>query len=224
MLRFRVSESLSIPLFEAVGRACADHIATCVRLAGREFATLERALDFGCGCGRVLRWLSERFQTVTFHGVDIDDEAIRWCSKNIRRIAVQTNAPLPPLRYPDDHFDLVYSVSVFTHLSEAMQDQWLEELSRVLKPGGLLIFTVHGDNAAKVLDDDSRRTLDQAGFVHRVTRKLSGIVPDWYNTSWHSATYIRHRLAASFEDVQYLRVPEGIQDFVVARLPHRGVL
>ena len=53
--------------------------------------------------------------------------------------------------------------------------------------------------------------------MHQRSRKLSGIVPDWYNTSWHSRAYIVARLDAMFSDVRYTVVPDGIQDLVAAR-------
>jgi len=51
------------------------------------------------------------------------------------------NALSPPLVYGEGSFGLIYTFSVFTHLSEALQVSWLAELSRVLKPGGYLLLT-----------------------------------------------------------------------------------
>ena len=51
------------------------------------------------------------------------------------------------------------------------------------------------------------------------SRKLHGIVPEWYNTSWHSQAYITGRLERLFTDVHYTVVPDGMQDLVAARVP-----
>lgn len=98
-----------------------------------------------------------------------------------------------------------------------MQDAWLYELSRVLKQDGVLIITVHGDNAAKLLNDDAATILQRDGFLHTHSSKLKGFVPDWYNTTWHSQTYIVQRLERQFQTVTYRKIPDGMQDLVIAQ-------
>jgi SAM-dependent methyltransferase len=93
-------------------------------------------LDFGCGCGRVLRHL-EPFTSVRLLGTDINQTAVRWCDANISFAEFGTNNPEPPLRYHNDSIDLVYAFSVFTHMTEKLQSKWLKEIHRVLKTGGL---------------------------------------------------------------------------------------
>ena len=58
------------------------------------------------------------------------------------------NGELPPLDQPDEMFDLVYCVSVFTHLSRSWSD-WPIELHRVLKPGGLMLATFMGEGESQ---------------------------------------------------------------------------
>jgi ubiquinone/menaquinone biosynthesis C-methylase UbiE len=48
-----------------------------------------------------------------------------------------------------------------------MQDIWLAELSRILKPGGVLLVTIYAKAASKGLDAEGQRTLQTQGFVHR---------------------------------------------------------
>lgn len=91
------------------------------------------------------------------------------------------------------------------------------EIKRILKPRGTVVLTVHGEQAAAILDEQAAGKLKSAGFLHHRSRNLSGIVPDWYNTSWHFQAYIVTRLGALFGDVHYTVVPDGIQDLVVAR-------
>ena len=184
---------------------------------GTSLAEVERVLDFGCGCGRTLRWLMKSHPATHFVGADVDADAIDWCVRNLHSGEFVNSRPEPPLPFKPASFDVVYCFSVFTHLDERMQDMWLREMKRILKPGGIVILTVHGEQAAAALDEHAAGILKSAGFLHHRSRKLSGIVPDWYNTSWHSQTYIVERLGALFTDVRYTVVPDGIQDLVVAR-------
>jgi hypothetical protein len=59
--------------------------------------------------------------------------------------------------------------------------------------------------------------LTAKGFVHRRSKKLNGLLPEWYQTTWHSRDYIVSRLSASFSDVHYTSVPDGMQDVVIAK-------
>jgi SAM-dependent methyltransferase len=160
-------------------------------------------------------WLIPEYPQTQFYGVDVDEEAIRWCSAHFSSSRFHTGSVLPPLPYPDKHFRVIYCLSVFTHLNEPMQDAWLCELRRILQPGGLLIVTVHGHNAASALPPEDLVRLANAGFIHKTSRKLKGIVPEWYHTTWHSKGYIVDRLSRYFQGVRYVEIPDGMQDFVV---------
>jgi len=190
MLRCRVTESTSVTEFLRVGAGCAGHIEEQICLGGVNMVDVRRILDFGCGCARTLRWLIPKYPQIEFHGVDVDEQAIRWCKRAFKSSFFSANSPAPPVSYPASYFDIVYCFSVFTHLDELMQDAWLSELRRVLRPGGLLIFTVHGGNAVADLKPESRAILRAQGFVHQRSKTLKGIVPDWYNTTWHTREYI----------------------------------
>ncbi len=217
LLRFRVSESLSVREFLRIGEGCANLVEQHVREAGSDLTRSQRVLDFGCGCGRTLRWLLPKYRNVEFHGVDVDRGAIEWCAKNLGDASFVTTNPEQPLPYPSHHFEVIYCFSVFTHLNEDMQDFWLAELGRLLKRDGVLFLTVHGERSAGVLDHAGLAALETEGFVCKSSRKLNGIVPEWYQTTWHSRDYITKRLSVIFQDVQYQVVPDGMQDIVLAR-------
>jgi SAM-dependent methyltransferase len=102
-----------------------------------------RVLDFGAGCGRMVRFLSMSSQFDVFAS-DVNPDFVDWCERHLRRVQTHRNDCMPPLRYRAGTFDLVYALSVFSHLPEEASVQWLQELSRILAPGGLLIATTHG--------------------------------------------------------------------------------
>src|SRR5271166_136221 len=142
-LRVRVHGNADLSSFEAVGKVVADDIY------GAIYPTLKLSehshiLDFGCGCGRVIRYFHKLCGNVFFYGTDIDKEAISWCESHLSEIGkFFTNKESPPLEFDDGFFDFIYSISIFTHLPEDMQFAWLEELRRVAKPGGYLLLTTH---------------------------------------------------------------------------------
>lgn len=215
MLRFRVSESVSEGRFVDIGQRCA-HLIEGLLWGPREANEGSRVLDFGSGCGRTIKWLIEDHPGVHFSGCDVDPEAILWCHDHLPQGAFHVNAALPPLAYESAYFDAVYCFSVFTHLNEMMQDAWLAELRRVMKPNGVLILSVHGLNAARGLSAVDRQVLNSAGFLHKTSRKLFGFLPDWYHTTWHSQPYILDRLSSLFDTARYIVVADGMQDCVVA--------
>lgn len=216
MLRYRISELLSIEEFLRIGEGCALHIRQRALEMGVDLDSSARVLDFGCGCGRTIRWFLND-ASAEFHGVDVDADAIAWCQKYLPRGRFLANGRKPPLPYPDQYFDAAYCVSVFTHLDESMQDAWLAELHRILKPGGAILLSVHGEAASAVLAEEDRAELQRRGFLHRRSQKLRGMMPEWYQTTWHSREYIVKRLAERFEDVRYFPVEDGSQDIVAGR-------
>ncbi|MBL8231896.1 MAG: methyltransferase domain-containing protein [Bryobacterales bacterium] len=105
-----------------------------------------RALEIGCGPGRLLRPLSRHFGEI--HGVDVSDEMVERARANLRGIAhahVHRSAGADLRQFADASFDFVYSYAVFQHIPDrAVVDSYLEEAHRVLKIGGLLWFQVNG--------------------------------------------------------------------------------
>jgi SAM-dependent methyltransferase len=115
------------------------------RCAGVDASAAPRILDFGCGAGNVLRHFGAEATRGEVWGCDIDPASIAWLQENLcppfRFFKVPQTMALPT---PDDHFDLVYAVSVFTHIA-ADWAQCLLELHRSLKPGGIFMATVLGE-------------------------------------------------------------------------------
>jgi SAM-dependent methyltransferase len=104
-----------------------------------------RVLDFGAGAGRVLRHLTD--SGAELHGSEIDIASVEWMLANMSPpVRPFHNGEAPGLARPDDFFDVVYAVSVFTHITGHWAG-WLLELRRVLKPGGILIASFIGEGA-----------------------------------------------------------------------------
>ena len=105
-------------------------------------------LDWGVGCGRVAVPLKRAMNTgAQIIGMDIDRVNVDWCRAHLDDIAVSLCDFYPPLDLESESLDMIYGISVMTHLTEAAQFVWLKELRRLLKPGGICVLTVHGEHA-----------------------------------------------------------------------------
>lgn len=104
-----------------------------------------RVLDFGCGCGRVLRHWKPYSTKAEIHGTDYNPELVMWAQKTVPFAKVGRNQLEPPTGYANNSFDFIYAFSIFTHWTAELQKAWAREFQRILSPGGLMIMTFHGD-------------------------------------------------------------------------------
>lgn len=116
-------------------------------------------LDFGCGCGRMTRFLNNCNDKWKSYASDINSELVNWCKKNLPGIQTYRNNARPPLPFKNQSFNLVFSLSIFTHLPEQLANLWLPEIYRVLAPNGILILTTHGHMALETIRE-SKAHLD----------------------------------------------------------------
>ena len=214
-LRLRVHGSTDYSGFFLVG----DQVATDIdaALAAHHIALPEGAqvLDFGCGCGRVIDHVKQRHPGWSITGSDIDAEAIAWCRAHLGHIArFDVNRASPPLAADANTFDMVYAVSVFTHLPEKMQHAWLDELERVTKPSTTLLLSVLDFGFVPEAADASSR---ERGFVFLKTDRTEGL-PDFYRSTIHTPEYVRREWSKYFDvlDVMPKRI-NAHQHLVVAR-------
>ena len=158
----------------------------------------------------------ELYPSAKLYGTDIDEWAIHWCRDNLDHACNFTsNKQWPPLSYRDGFFDLVYSVSVFTHLPEDMQFAWLAELRRVAKEGSYLLLTTHNMELlpANFRSDEPLK----AGFYYSMGTGTDGL-PDFYQTSFHSEEYIFDKWGKFFRIVRVIKKGIGNhQDLVICR-------
>ncbi|HYI94697.1 MAG TPA: class I SAM-dependent methyltransferase [Bryobacteraceae bacterium] len=133
------------------------------RFPARENRRAWRALEIGCGPGRLIKPMSRHFGEI--HGVDVSDEMILRARQNLRGIAhahVHATSGADLAQFADESFHLVYSYAVFQHIpSRDVVMQYLRETQRVLRPGGLLRCQINGlDKTAKTYDTWSGVRID----------------------------------------------------------------
>ena len=117
-----------------------------------------RALDFGCGVGRLTRALANYFDEVS--GVDISESMIRLAetyNREIGKCRFYLNQRDDLRFFGDDTFDFVYSSITLQHMKPHYTTKYLNELLRIISPRGLLVFQLAEEQIGlKTLPNRSR--------------------------------------------------------------------
>jgi len=129
-------------------------------------------LEIGCGIGRLLVPLAEKYNECNFYGIDISDEMIKLAPKK-DNIKYQELA---------DNFDLVYSMLVFQHIDHQEKIKYIKLAYEKLKVGGILFFQfVVGEENSAYSYQTSRfeidRILSDVGFKNLIF--TDHMHPEW---------------------------------------------
>jgi SAM-dependent methyltransferase len=197
---------LDVEAFFSIGRSCFEGMKRVLAKQGMALENFDGILDFGCGCGRVIRHL-RYLGGSKVHGTDYNPVLIRWCRANLPFAEFQVNELEPPLGYPPATFDFIYAFSVFTHLPEPLQKAWMAELSRVLKPRGCLLITTQGAAYAEVYLDTAEERRFAANQLVVTGERRAG---ENICSAYHPFRQVQDVLAKDFDILEY--VPGTVVD------------
>jgi SAM-dependent methyltransferase len=203
--------------FRSSGRAQAEIIRTLLHEHERALEDFDAILDWGCGCGRVLRYWQDLART-RVAGCDINAEMVAWCAEHLPFTEADVNGLSPPLPYADSTFDLVYAFSVMTHLNEELQHVWMRECRRVLKPSGYFLFSTLGAYYLGLgrLSESERREFERGNLVVL----YEGSPGTSLCSAYHPRAYVQETLAADFEFVSFRpAIDYGRHDVHLLRKP-----
>lgn len=163
-------------------------------------------LDFACGYGRLIRFLSEAIEKDKITGADIQKDAIEFVA---HQFGVKTLAsyPRPDDFKPGEKYQVIWVASLFSHLPKTLFKQWLARLTDLLTPNGILCFSVH--DAA--LLQGTRNFSSEEGFLY-----LSESENDDLDASIYGNTFVNERFVLDAirevcgEARATFRVPKGL--------------
>lgn len=186
-------------VFLTSGKTVVDDMDSFMRQNGVELESCKEVLDFGCGCGRLIRHLGARTKA-GLSGSDYNPNLVSWCANNLKFGQFKTNLLEPPLQFEANTFDFVYARSVFTHLPHDLQLKWMAELRRVLTPGGFLYFTQHGNPLAANLPPTDRERYDAGDLIVTYSDRAG----ENLCSSFASRQYVETNLLDGFSLVGFL--------------------
>jgi SAM-dependent methyltransferase len=185
-----------------------------------------RVLDVGCGAGRLAGPLAGYLgPDGGYEGVDSSAERIAWCNENIAphhssfrftvadvrnglyNPAAETKASEFTFPYADREFDVAFLTSVFTHMLPDDVEHYLDEIARVLKPGGrsLITWLMLNEETERLLEEQKDRRHDPAsnasdallshdfGAFRATDRRVPEYVVAYYE-DWVRAAYAKSGL------------------------------
>jgi SAM-dependent methyltransferase len=162
----------------------------------------KRVLDFGCGSARVLRHFAREADVGAFWGCDIDRASIAWDEANLSPpFRFLHHGIAPPMSLPAGSLDLIWAMSVFTHIADLWSD-WLFEMHRLLADDGILIASFLGDGMWEPL----------VGTPYREDEVGMSVLHHWEGPdAWvfHSEWWLREHWGRAFDVLAVRRPPRA---------------
>jgi SAM-dependent methyltransferase len=213
-----------VSAYLANGVLAVEGVRRAQAVAGKR--TFESILDFACGHGRVLRTLKAEFPDAELAACDLNEDGVRFCARTFGARPFLSHVDPDRIELTGD-FDLVWCASLLTHLDADRWSAFLDLFTSVLRPSGLLLFTVLGPRAAPAVrsrtlfgapsqDDRVRRIVegyDADGFGYADYAGHSG-----YGLSLCTPRWVARKLEAQ-DGLELLNHDEGaleVQDIVAA--------
>ena len=186
------------------GKRSADFYVDLYNQFCGDYINVDRVLDFGCGCGRVLSRMPSSGSTRYF-GVDLHEKALQWLREAMPEGTFSVGSAMPPVDIGVQDFDLIYAVSVLTHLPQEQEGAWLDEWHRLLKVGGHLIATFRAEDWVEQITIERQKMAihnawsEMDGFCYQKHRYWEGIFPEFYAGTYQTIDYVRSNWGKRFE-------------------------
>jgi SAM-dependent methyltransferase len=174
-------------------RTIAQHVEEII---GKPLDAIGRLIDFGCGPGRVARYLLDNAH-VELMGLDVDAECIAWCRDHLGAGKFELCPLRPPLALHDESVDGIWAINILLHLREADALSWLREWRRVCRSGSVIAITVASDLAmtrANISFEHYQRVSDLGYLELSRNPDLDEVIDDqdYYKNVFYSHDYL-HR-------------------------------
>lgn len=158
--------------------------------AGRPLSQLPQVLEFASGHGRFTRHLVKAIGPQRLTVSDIVPDAVEFSTATFGVRGFLSGSDPQAVQWPQA-YDLVFVLSLFSHLPERTWGAWLQRLYESLAPGGLLVFSTHGTDAAA----RAGVALDARGFFFAPSSESTAIAAQDYGTTFTAPGFVQAQIA-----------------------------
>jgi SAM-dependent methyltransferase len=165
-------------------------------------------LDFASGYGRVTRHIVAEVPKERVWISDIYAEGVAFQEREFGVHGIVSTTV--PDQFPCDvDFDGILVSSLFTHLPETRFLEWLHRLGSLLKPGGLLLFSVHDMS----LYLRQGKPEPASGIAFEELSESGSLTTQEYGSAWVTEAYVRSAIQRTIGSFPVLRIPRGLASF-----------
>ncbi|MGE3245593.1 MAG: class I SAM-dependent methyltransferase [Beijerinckiaceae bacterium] len=184
--------------------------------AGKDWRDVDACLEVGCGYGRIIRELRHKLHPSKIYAADVIDEGARFAASEfgVNNIPVLENTGD---KY-DGKFDLIYLLSVYTHLRRDMIETNLKQVAKALKPGGVVVFSTHGQGSADTAERYDQYWLDKDKMLRSLARdgyfyERYPYYYDEYGLTWMTSTATKNLVAHVTPELEFVvHTPMDVDD------------
>jgi len=164
-----------------------------------------RLLDFASGFGRVTRFLVQHLPPEQIWISDIFEDGVKFQRERFGVEGFQSSAE-PDGLICNERFDCIVASSFFSHLPSATFTPWLKKLISLLRPGGMLIFSVHGE-------DEGVGSREGGGVRYQASSEICELPGESYGTSWVEESFVRRAASDAAPGFDCIRFPRALWSF-----------
>ncbi len=158
-------------------------------------------LDWGCGPARIIRHLPELLDSsCSIYGCDYNSKSIIWNKNHISKINFSLNSINPPLSYVDNSFDVIYGISIFTHLTEELHYKWFDELVRVSRNNSVILLTLAGEVFKFKLTQEEAKIFNSGQILAKGNTKIGHRT----YTTYHPETFAQ-KLFSNYQILEHIK-------------------
>jgi SAM-dependent methyltransferase len=158
---------------------------------------------------------------------------VEWAHENVPGVHFMASPIDPPLDYPEGSFDAVYAISIWSHFAKDAALRWLDEMDRLIRPGGHLLLTSHGRHTIRFYEwlggypptklAEMTKALETSGYWYEAVfgeEGDAGVVDDEWGLSAFTPEWLAREAGPRWRLVDYAQGRnEGNQDvYVLERL------
>jgi SAM-dependent methyltransferase len=179
-------------------------------------------LDFACGYGRLIRFLTLSVPPSRVWASDIQSDAVDFVTRQFGVRGVPSH--VDPERFdPGRRFHFIWAASLFSHLPRTLFQGWLRRLTSLLEPGGILCFSARDERLLP-----PQWPMPPDGFRYDTVSENAELDTSVYGTTWVTEAYVRRAIAAvAGPNYDCWRLARGLaneQDiYITGRNPPRGL-